>query len=544
MRLILTLMLVFLSWSAIAQRGVVGDPFIYQGELLKSGVPAQGAYDLLFTLYDNGVMVDMLAIDDVEVSDGVFTVELEFAAFFRNLGDPELQVEVFDDDASAYVVIGPIQDLLPTPVAHYALAVPDASIDSDKIINNSIQAHDVDSTEIQERVSGFCIGGSAITGVQVDGSVNCNAIPLSGWQLNGNVGTTGGVNFVGTTDNVPLDLRTNDRRALRLEWGFSSSGSPNLIGGSDANSIPSTSEGSVVAGGGSAGGPNSIVGSSSAIGGGLDNQITGSWSTIPGGRANRVDGNDSVALGRSAHANHDNTFVWSSGGTFASTADDQFLIDADRVGIGVNNPTDFLHVNAPAGTDALRVQINSTTRLRVHDNGGVSIGANVGPPSAGLTVQGDIRYVNPRTRWVNINPADFRPASDDDFRNFLANGRVLAIAVDGVNASRRFTTGIDLPHGAVVTELRVALRDNNPSDSVEVSLGRTLYFTDGGIETMASVNSGGASSATRVIADSSIAFNPVDNENYSYSVTITADPFEYFEIFGVRIAYTATDLNP
>ena len=55
-----------------------------------------------------------------------------------------------------------------------------------------------------------------------------------------------------------------------------------------------------------------------------------------------------------------------------------------RVGINNNSPTDWLHISAPANQDALRVQVDGTTRLRVHGNGGVSIGYNPGSPAYAL----------------------------------------------------------------------------------------------------------------------------------------------------------------
>jgi hypothetical protein len=63
-----------------------------------------------------------------------------------------------------------------------------------------------------------------------------------------------------------------------------------------------------------------------------------------------------------------------------------------RVGIGTETPTDHLQVDAPASSDAMRIRVGGTTRLRVHDNGGVSIGANAFPPAAGLYVFGQSRY--------------------------------------------------------------------------------------------------------------------------------------------------------
>lgn len=62
------------------------------------------------------------------------------------------------------------------------------------------------------------------------------------------------------------------------------------------------------------------------------------------------------------------------------------------VGIGTATPSDRLHIAAGATENALRVQINGTTRLRVHNNGGVSIGANVAPAAGGLYVFGETEF--------------------------------------------------------------------------------------------------------------------------------------------------------
>jgi hypothetical protein len=62
-----------------------------------------------------------------------------------------------------------------------------------------------------------------------------------------------------------------------------------------------------------------------------------------------------------------------------------------NVGIGTNSPTDRFHINTGAGEDALRVQINSSTKLRVWSNGGTSLGIASTPPANGLLVNGPIQ---------------------------------------------------------------------------------------------------------------------------------------------------------
>jgi hypothetical protein len=64
-----------------------------------------------------------------------------------------------------------------------------------------------------------------------------------GWSLNGNLGTSPGVNFLGTSDSQPLELKVGGGRALRLEPN--TSGAPNVIGGAPVNFVSN----SVVGGG-------------------------------------------------------------------------------------------------------------------------------------------------------------------------------------------------------------------------------------------------------------------------------------------------------
>ena len=78
----------------------------------------------------------------------------------------------------------------------------------------------------------------------------------------------------------------------------------------------------------------------------------------------------------------------SASGNYALVIEDA----GKQVGIGTNAPTDRLQIDAAAGEDALRVRTNGTTRLRVHDNGGVSLGGNVAPPAGGLYVFGESRF--------------------------------------------------------------------------------------------------------------------------------------------------------
>ena len=162
----------------------------------------------------------------------------------------------------------------------------------------------------------FVGNGSGLTGISG-----------SGWGFAGNTIVSG--NFLGTINNLPLELRAKGLTALRIAPGGNTGTSiANLIGGAADNSVAAGAYGAVIAGGGGMNGSgypntadsslvfigsgqsnwihsgadfssivggrfNSITSFGSVIGGGSYNGIGNSESAIAGGANNRVDGNTS-----------------------------------------------------------------------------------------------------------------------------------------------------------------------------------------------------------------------------------------------------------
>lgn len=97
-----------------------------------------------------------------------------------------------------------------------------------------------------------------------------------------------------------------------------------------------------------------------------------------------------------------------------------------NVGIGIAAPTDKLHVNSAASQDALRVQVNGSTKLRVWANGGTTIGSLVNAPLNGLLVEGPIQPEN-----GIVTPAKLVVESTGDSIIMKAGGSQVIIAANG-----------------------------------------------------------------------------------------------------------------
>ncbi|MCJ7692054.1 MAG: hypothetical protein MUO22_01390 [Sedimentisphaerales bacterium] len=102
----------------------VGTEFTYQGRLIDANAAADGEYDLQFGLYDsnsdgNQVGGD-IEVNDVDVIDGYFTVELDFGGVFD--GEARwLEIGVREGDSSGdFTLLSPRQELTATPYAQEA----------------------------------------------------------------------------------------------------------------------------------------------------------------------------------------------------------------------------------------------------------------------------------------------------------------------------------------------------------------------------------------------------------------------------------------
>jgi Chaperone of endosialidase len=114
--------------SAMAQ----GTAFTYQGQLQNNGAPANGAFNLAFTLYatnTGGVAVaGPVTNNAVGVSNGLFTAAVDFGPGPWSGETNWLEIAVAPNGADNFTTLAPRQQLTPTPYAIYAENVSAAGL--------------------------------------------------------------------------------------------------------------------------------------------------------------------------------------------------------------------------------------------------------------------------------------------------------------------------------------------------------------------------------------------------------------------------------
>ena len=269
--------------NALAQ----GTAFTYQGRLNTGSNPANGSYNLTFTLFTTGsggsAAAGPVTNSATAVSNGLFTVTLNFGNGLFNGTAYWLEIGVATNGSTSFQTLSPRQFLTPTPYAIYGENAGTA------VLANSVASGSVSSSQLNTLAPPS--GGQVL---EFNGSSLIWTTPgtaLSAWGLSGNAGTTAGVNFLGTTDNQPLELKVGGLRGLRLEPTGSSY--PNVIGGGPSNFASNSLSGVVVGGG-----INNVAGGNqSFIGGGYQNHAFGYISTIAGGAYNTGNGSEATVGG-------------------------------------------------------------------------------------------------------------------------------------------------------------------------------------------------------------------------------------------------------
>lgn len=116
----------------VLEQTALGNTFTYQGRLTENNNPANGTYDFQFTIYgaaSGSAQVCPTAADDIRergdvvVTNGVFSVDLEFCAAAFDGDARWLEIGVRPGSSTGtYTILSPRQPIHPTPYALYAKA--------------------------------------------------------------------------------------------------------------------------------------------------------------------------------------------------------------------------------------------------------------------------------------------------------------------------------------------------------------------------------------------------------------------------------------
>jgi hypothetical protein len=273
-----------------------GTAFTYQGLLQNNGSPANGTYILTFSLFTNSAggtaVAGPVTNSAVVVSNGLFKVLLDFGSGVWNGASNWLELAV-ETNGGSLSTLSPRQQVTPAPYAITAGNL-DGTVSSSGL--SGTYGNQLTLNNPANQFTGtFSGNGGSLTSLNasqlLSGQVPSAAL-ANAWKTAGNSGTSPSGNFVGTTDNQPLELHVNGQRALRLE---PNSSGPNVLAGAQANVIVAGVGAATIGGGIS----NTIQANAfySTIGGGNSNtiQFNAGYTTIGGGFRNTIQTNDGAS---------------------------------------------------------------------------------------------------------------------------------------------------------------------------------------------------------------------------------------------------------
>lgn len=517
------------------------DAISYQGELLDNGQPVDGPVDFRFRWWSapvGGVSSGSATLLAVPVAGGRFG--LHVPATFPDAGQNVfMEVEVNRSQPAAWVSLGR-QELVAAPFAVFSRGAATAQF-----------------AQSAQTAAAATTAQTAATATSAN-SAQTAAFAQAPWltvaagiHYNGRVG-------IGTAaPATPFDLRLTGADATAMQV---------LHQGTAVNPAAIRAEVSGTGSGGSA--AIAVNGIATSATGSTIGMRAATFSSSGIGLfafAQSTSGATDGVLARNASPAGAAVRAWNSSGSgngFALKAESASATGfaghfsggrnyfEGRTGVGVDSPSDRLHVSAPAGEPAFRVQIGGATKLRVTENGGVAIGVNATPPANGLFVEGGIQ-VPTTTRWLSLDGRTFT-INNSAWSQTQTVGRVEPASVYRVSGVIRgdmiSSAAVLLPHGAVVTELRAWVDDSSPDSNVRIDLMRRTLAT-GAAGIMATVESSGVQAGLVPLQTAAVSGATIDNQNHAYYLTAGWDVFDATladrtKLHAVRIAYTVASPMP
>ncbi len=420
----------------------VGTTFTYQGELSEAGTPANGVYDLRFSLFSSPSGTTQTGTtqcaDNVTVTNGQFTVQLDFGSVFTGSQSfVEVQVRnaptITCSSSGGFVSLAPRQAILPTPYAMNAtLLGGNAPSFFTNAANLTGTIADARLSSNVPRLNAPAVFTGAVTALSLSGNAsgatNLNATSvatgtLADARLSSNVALRNATNvFTGATNsfggNVGVGLTTAPQASLHVR-GDSTLGTILLTPDvSDSNTQFIFSEntggtiGMIARYNGAASNTLEILGRSASVDStpilaiGRDNGIVTVGNATDPGRVNVVGG--PVALSIST----------------TGTGDGTVLLPASSVSAAeTSNEPGF---NSSSATSVVTMDVNASVTLR-----SVSLNA----PSDGFVIVTGSAQINNNNQLSNtttalaISTSSTANAETSGYRSLVLPGDPLSLTI-------------------------------------------------------------------------------------------------------------------
>ena len=485
-----------------------GTAFTYQGRLNDSAGAANGIYDLRFTIYDAsggpGVIAGPVTNSPTSVSNGMFTVALDFGTGVFTGAERWLEIAVRTNGGEAFTALTPRQKLTPTTYA----------------------------------ITSGNLSGS-LPAAQLSGTLPAASLPTGGnWALNSTLTLDGGTLAVD-----PLNHRVgigtfSPSTALTIQPLGSAFG----IEHTDGERRLSTY----------------LDGSGCWFGSVSPHPLN--FFVNNGGSALTIDTAGRVGIGNLNPAYPLHLVGDLGGARFDSTANPNGSVLELRNTMASPNYLGAINFNNAAGTfpgqigylasHDLVVRTAGAERLRVDGSGRVGIGT--ADPQSALHVNGNVTVegtvtVSETTRYLSVPPAAWNSThagtgmKEDEVYILSGGGTVLARKFADY-AYPDMVAPVQLPHGARIVAMYGRVYDGNSSTKIEIQLRRVSVLVNE-METIATMGTTNPDTPEyTLISVAAPISHIVNNQFYSYDL-FAASP-ENTGVGTVVIRYTVTDPLP
>lgn len=471
LRTITVLLLLLCSFCAEWPLLAEVTAFTYQGRLNSNTGPANGLYDLTFSIYDQPTGTGLFAIQTnlaTQVSNGLFTVTIDFGSVVTEaiFSGPARWLEIAGrtNGPGGYTTLTPRQELTATPYA-----VTAANLASGGLVGTFTNA-----LNLNNPANSFSGNGGGLTNVNATtlGGFGYCALPCY-WNLGGNAGTTPALDFVGTTDNQPLNFKVNNATAIQFVPGLSL---PNVVGGRGAfrpSLLATGVSGVVIAGGNAPSGGFSGLGAGDfmaaydddgTIGGGFGNKVgtdngdvtDAAFATVGGGIFNSAGNFAATVAGGSANTASGASSVVAGGNVNTATA------DYSSIGGGANNTVNGQYSFVGGGSvntnlanySVIGGGVNNRV-LAVADNGFVGAGVNNTAGSRNTVVAGGANNIADANAAAVGGGSENHAGADHSYvGGGQGNASSAAYAFVGGGANNHATTNYAVVSGGVANQAR------------------------------------------------------------------------------------------